>query len=299
MVARFFDGGVTQGDRDFLGKLGSAGASEAAALLGGDNAVRADGPKGPREPLPMSQPKKIKIEGTVPRPAEIRPQRGPVPTPPPAYAPSEPGRIRNFYNNAKAEIGDWVGGSPIARSEGERVVLPNPTPVIDAPGSDQRVNVRLPQGPGITPRCEPGCYGTQKMIAVLVGMGKDYDAYFTSKRTMSVGGISKPGGGYFPPHVSHQHGIDADVSFASGGQGFDTIANAMIVAGVLRQVQDFHHIAGKEYILVDQSKHAAVGWGLDELVKEGNLTADQAARGKAALQHWPNHNDHFHIRILP
>jgi hypothetical protein len=194
-------------------------------------------------------------------------------------------------------VGDFVQGSPIANYEGERTILPNPTPIRSA-GGDQRINVRLQATTGITPRCEPGCYGTQKMIALLVGMGEEFSAYYQGKRTLSVGGISKPGGGYFPPHVSHQKGIDADISFQSNG-GFDVAANAMIVAAVVRKLPDFRHINGQEYILCDQSKHAAVGYGLDQLVKQGNLTPEQAARGKSVLVHWPNHNDHFHVRILP
>jgi len=302
MVKRFFDGSVTASDRSFLTTLGAAGDSETKAMLGLDNAVQVGAPGPPREPLSMTESKKVKLDGKVPGlddSSDIHPLDGPAPTPPAQYAPTEPGTIRRFYNNAKAEVIDWAGGSPIANAEGEREVLSNPTPIIDKPGSDQRVNVRVPEAPGLRPVCEPGCYGTQKMIALIVGMGADYNAYFKGERKISVGGVSKLGGGYFPPHVSHQHGIDGDFPFAKSDKGFDALANAMIVASVIRKMPSFQHINGREYILVDQSKHAAVGWGLDQLVAQKNLTPEQAARGKSVLVHWPNHNDHFHVRILP
>lgn len=254
-------------------------------------------PKSPNDPRSPAQLAKEKSLKAPPAPNAIVPPATPMVVPP-DVVPTEPGRIRQFYNNLKAEVGDYIQGSPIANYEGERTILPNPTPVMIPPGSDQSVNVRLPQAKGLTPRCEPGCYGTAKMISVLVGMGEEFSAYYQGQKTMSVGGISKLGGGYFPPHVSHQKGIDADITF-QGGRSFDVAANSMIVASVIRKLPDFHHINGREYILVDQSKHAAIGYGLDQLVKQGNLTPEQAARGKSVLVHWPNHNDHFHVRILP
>lgn len=272
---------------------------EGLAAKAADDAKAADplDPKSSNDPRSPAQLAKEKSLKAPPAPNAIVPPAAPMVIPP-DVVPREPGRIRRFYNDFKAEVGDYFQGSPIANYEGERTILPNPTPVMIPPGSDRSVNVRLPQATGITPRCEPGCYGTVKMISVLVGMGREFSAYYQGQRTMSVGGISKLGGGYFPPHVSHQKGIDADITF-QGGRAFDVAANAMIVAAVIRKLPDFQHINGREYILCDQSKHAAIGYGLDQLVKQGNLTAEQAARGKSVLVHWPNHNDHFHVRILP
>ncbi len=284
---------------------GSLGAGRAPEQLAADAkaapAVKAaaDAAPDPYTAAPgAGLPGGLRRDAAPPSPGAIRPPKAFEPIPA-NVVPQEPGRIRQYYNNFKAEVGDYIHGSPIANYEGQRTILPNPAPIMITPGSDQSVSVPLPNAAGLERRCAPGCYGTAKMISVLVGMGQEYSAYFQGKRSMSVGGISKLGGGYFPPHVSHQKGIDADVTFARGQDGFDVYANAMIVAAVVRKLPDFRHINGREYILVDQSKHAAIGYGLDALVRQGNLTPEQAARGKSALVHWPNHNDHFHIRILP
>src|SRR5207237_1365911 len=124
-----------------------------SALLSSDDAVRvgASPGNGKREKLPLSQPRKVKISGDVPSPSAIHPLVGPAPTPPKQYQPYEPGRIRRWYNDAKAEVADVFRGSPIAYAEGERAVLPNPAPIYDAPGSDQSVNVRLPKAGGVNP----------------------------------------------------------------------------------------------------------------------------------------------------
>jgi hypothetical protein len=301
VLNRFFDGNNTAGDLQLLDKLGGGGFESGAGGDPSHEAVKVVPGSGKREQIKLSQPARVQIEGNVPdmgASGPIRPAQGEW-TVPSGAIPTQPGPVRQYYNNLKAETLDYLHGSPIANAEGERTILPNPAPIILPPGGNQNVNVVLPQGAtGIDRHCGIGCYGTEKMIKVLLGMGQQYDQYYASKRKIAVGGISKLGGGYFPPHVSHQLGIDADVLFIGGGS-FDVRANAMIVASVVRQLPEFHHINGRMYILVDQSKHAAVGWGLDQLVAEGNLTAEQAARGKASLVHWPNHNDHFHIRILP
>lgn len=278
-------------------KLAAAKTAEAAnAALAAKLALDT-----PNDPLSQDRKKALQARTVPPEPSAIQPPAAPMVIPP-DVVPQEPGWLRQKYNNLKAEVGDWANGSPIANYEGERTILPNPTPVITPPGSDQSVSVRLPQATGLSPHCEPGCYGTAKMISGLVGMGEDFSAYYKGQKTMSIGGISKQGGGYFPPHVSHQKGIDADITFQHGSGGFDVAANSMIVASVVRKLPDFMkfgHVNGRQYILVDQSKHAAIGYGLDQLAAQGNLTTDQAAMGKKLLVHWPNHNDHFHVRILP
>lgn len=242
--------------------------------------VASDTVPGPREPgpLPASQPWSV--------PESQRP--------PESYGP-----VRQWFNDLRAETADYFRGSPINTWEGNNRILPSVPHPDFPPGSPNTVGfVRLPNAPGLRHACEPGCYGTPKMMQLLAGMGAQFAQYFPGQ-AMSVGGISKPQGGPFPPHVSHQVGLDADISFAGGARSFDVQRNTLIVASVVRQLPDFHKINGRQYILVDASKHGSLAWGLDRLVQEGNLTGEQRDRAVRALTHWPHHNDHFHIRILP
>lgn len=312
LLSRFFDGNISAADQSQAGSLQLDGEAPETD----DGAVAGDAqPK----PLPegMVSPKALKLDSShVPAPNAAKaavPAYEPLPSrydpaAPALPAPEEPGFFRSFGNNVKAVARDaWNGGGLIS-SEG---ILPRSdrtdpltSPPVN-PNPDRSISVPLPgsretpaPAPGIKAVCEPGCYGTQTMIDLLKSMGAQYSDYYGQEQRLSIGGISRKGGGPFPPHVSHQKGIDADIIFVKHN-GFDPLANAMIVASVLRVMPGFRHINGREYFLVDQSKHAAVGQGLDALQRQGVLTAEQAARGKSVLVHWPNHNDHFHIRILP
>jgi hypothetical protein len=276
---------------------------EAAAVAAGAAGAAAPkvplDPKTPNDPLSPARKKALAAKAAVPSPNAIVPPKtfDPVPA---EVLPVQAGPVRQFVRDAGAVVSDFVRGAPIASYEGygtDPANVPDVTPL--PPGTDQSISRELPEAVGITRRCAPGCYGTEKMIKLLVAMGGEFSAYYEGKRSMSVGGISRRGGGPFPPHVSHRKGIDADITFQHNGGAFDAYANAMIVAAVIRKIPDFHHINGREYILCDQSTHAAIGWGLDKLAEQNVLTRAQAERGKSVLVHWPNHRDHFHVRILP
>ena len=313
LLAHFFDGSISAADKSKLGNLqfdpGALAADEE------DGVVAEVGAK----PLPegMTPAKALRLDsaqvpGLVPAQAAL-PQYEPLPArydaaAPALPAPAEPGFLRRIGNDVRAVAKDaWHGGSLISNEglwpRSDRTD-PLTVPPVNA-NPDRSIDVPLPgsaeapqPAPGIKAACVPGCYGTQMMIDLLKSMGAQYADYYGQDQRLTMGGVSRKGGGPFPPHVSHQKGIDADIVFVNH-KGFDPLANAMVVASVVRVLPGFRHINGREYFLVDQSKHAAIGQGLDALQRQGVLTAEQAARGKSVLVHWPNHNDHFHIRILP
>jgi hypothetical protein len=225
-------------------------------------------------------------------------------------APAEPGYLRQKWNDYSAAARDVLSGQPIATEMGWAQGVPNPflhntTPaqLSGVAGVDQM----LPAGlPGQSRECGRGgngdyaCWGTKDMVAILSSMGKKYDSYFKNlggTEKIRIGDISRQGGGYLAGHVSHQRGVDADLRFVGGRGGFNVQANTMIIAALMLSVPNYSHIPGQQMILVDQSLHPAIGSGLDRLVKEGVITAEEASRAKGALRHWPNHRDHFHLRI--
>ncbi|MDD5629412.1 MAG: penicillin-insensitive murein endopeptidase [Elusimicrobia bacterium] len=314
LLAHFFDGSMSAADQSQLAGL-PAEAPAPDLGLDEDGVLAEVGQK----PLPegMTAAKALGLDKSkVPALNSTHAAVGeyePLPThydssAPALPAPPEPGVFRRFGSNVKAVAQDaWRGGDMIS-SEGiwpsSDLTDPLVTPPVNA-NPDPAINVPLPgsaaspqPAPGIKAVCAPGCYGTRMMIDLLKSIGAQYADYYGKDQRLSMGGVSRKGGGPFPPHVSHKKGVDADITFVKHN-GFDALANAMVVAAVVRVLPNFHHINGKEYFLVDQSKHAAVGAGLDALQKQGILTAEQAARGKSVLVHWPNHNDHFHIRIMP
>ncbi|MBI3564391.1 MAG: penicillin-insensitive murein endopeptidase, partial [Elusimicrobia bacterium] len=205
---------------------------------------------------------------------------------------------------------DVIAGKPITTEMGWAPGVVNPwlhntTPArLDgAAGVDRMLPVGLP---GMNRECQRGsdpnyaCWGTKDMVTILAAMGQKYDSYFKNLGggKFRIGDISKRGGGYLSGHVSHQRGVDVDLRFVGGRGGFNVQANVMTLAALALSVPNFHHIPGQQMVLVDQSLHPAIGAGLDRLVKEGVITGDEASRMKGSLRHWPNHRDHFHLRIV-
>lgn len=304
LAGRFFDNKLAQGDVRAIATLDrDAGLPRAPGL---SSYYVSDGK--PRVPFSYTAlPRRTGLaQDTVPDPREASPLRRtgewevpadrqvPDPASQPWYSRAA-GRARGAWNDLRAEVGDRLGGAPISAWEGGNRFLPEASHTNYPPGSPNTVGfVPVPNAPGLRHACQPGCFGTPKVMQMLAAMGAQYAQYFPGE-TFPVGGVSLPKGGPFPPHVSHQIGLDADIPFPT--RGFDVQRNSLIVASVVRALPDFRKINGRQYILIDASKHASLRWGLDRLVQEGNLTAEQRDRAVGTLTHWPSHNDHFHIRI--
>jgi hypothetical protein len=301
---------------------GDAAARAAAALLGGPDPAALGGRPAARAAnsspaadvvnaktgagLPGAQP-------SLPPPAPGSVRRS-VWSGPQYAAPPEPGYLRRKWNDYSAAISDVYHGKPITTEMGWASGVPNPLGLLHdshpaALAGSTSVGTLLPRAlPGISRECGRGadadyaCWGTEDMAKVLADMGKYYAEYMKSVgrgELIRVGDISKRGGGPLGGHVSHQRGVDVDLRFVGGREGFDVQANVAALAALMLTLPQFHHIPGQQMILVDQSLHPAIGAGLDRLVAEGVLKPEQAASAKGALRHWPNHRDHFHVRLLP
>lgn len=308
-IRRFFEGGADAGELAALDAKLAPLNTVADASAAAHPFFLNDG--GGRTPLWVQDPARRRpAVGSVPDPKATYPELPPAlkPKPRSVFSP-----IGDFFSDIGNEINDirHNGGTmsreegsyiPFAGAIGRMVSNPGPSAAPDprdmGPDASINVDIRNQGRVGYTTNCEPGCFGTQRMIDVLVTMGKRYEKYTQGQRKLAIGGISKPGGGPFPPHVSHRKGIDTDISFQGGARGFDPLANAMIVAAGVKTMPTFVHVNGQSYILCDQSTHARLGWGLDQLTTAGIITAEEATRGKSLLTHWENHRDHFHFRIF-
>lgn len=304
-LGRLTTGSATAIDRFFENKLSRAdvtalsGFDVAAgrALAPGNMSFVNDG--GAREAFTFTpRPRRVLGAADVPgpsSPATFQPGTGSWNVPGSA-APRERGWRENVADYT-SQIRDWAGGSPIAREEG-RSILPPPAP--NYPGNDPNINVRLPAAAGLDVNClrrdkDPAdrCWGTRRMVDLIVQAGADLDRYFSGKSRMRVNDLSKVNGGRISGHVSHQRGVDVDVMFNGP---FDVRVHTMVLAGFARNATP-SGAGSLRYTLVDQSKHDALRWGLQKLVSEGVLDAAAAQRASASIRHWSGHNDHFHFRI--
>jgi hypothetical protein len=275
-------------------------ASAAAAAAAPDVYTAAPGAG-----LPGGLPRNSSVPDVRPVPAAKEAWTGPA-----NEVPAEPGYLRRKLNDYTAVARDVVSGQPIATEMGWASGVANPFLHNTTPAQLSGVagvDKMLPAGiPGQSRECGRGgngdyaCWGTKDMVAILASMGQKYAAYFKNiggTEKIRIGDISREGGGYLAGHVSHQRGVDVDLRFVGGRGGFNVQANSMVIAALMLSVPNYRNIPGQQMILVDQSLHGAVGAGLDKLVAEKVITADEASRAKASLRHWPGHRDHFHLRI--
>ena len=293
-IDRFFENKLNRAD---VTALSGFDVAAGRALAPGNMSFVNDG--GVREAFTFTpQPRRTLGAADVPgpsSPATFQPGTGSWNVPRSA-APRERG-WRESVADYTSQISDWANGSPIAREEG-RSILPPPAP--NYPGNDPSINARLPDAAGLDVNClrrdkNPAdrCWGTRRMVDLIVQAGADLDRYFSGKSRMRVNDLSKVNGGYISGHVSHQRGVDVDIMFNGP---FDVRVHTMVLAGFARNSAP-SGAGSLQYTLVDQSKHDALRWGLKKLVAEGVLDAAAAQRASASIRHWSGHNDHFHFRI--
>ncbi len=121
------------------------------------------------------------------------------------------------------------------------------------------------------------------------------EAFWSQTRTkFGVGDISKPGGGKFPPHKSHQKGLDVDIRpirkdckqkpVRVDDEQYDRSRTVLLILLFLRLCE------------VD-----IIGFqdDIDKLVEEARKTAGEEASKmiREKVRPWDGHRDHLHIRL--
>jgi len=176
--------------------------------------------------------------------------------------------------------------------------------------------VKLPKDPEIYwIRRNKRSWGSPRLIDTLIRASEEVAWLAPDADPVSIGDLSKKGGGHLPPHKSHQGGSDADVGIfykkkKNGKQApgfklvnkriFDHETNWIFVRALLNT----GHV---ERILLDQSL-------VDELrkyvIEQGEMTKEEAHRVFPAkfsqsvwlrhgvVHHAKGHADHYHIRTF-
>jgi LysM repeat protein len=172
-----------------------------------------------------------------------------------------------------------------------------------------QVGVLLPKGYGYTTKPSSLRWGTPRAVRLIqTALGK----YWSQNRggpKIHVGDISRKGGGPFPPHKSHQTGLDVDVGYVLKGPLKDERRFRKATEGVLdvkrswTLLKSFLDTGRVRYIFADYS----VQRRLYEHAKKRGVSEDtldelfQYPRGKGRargiVRHWKGHLDHFHVRF--
>ena len=172
-----------------------------------------------------------------------------------------------------------------------------------------KVGMLLPKGKGYTTKPASLRWGTPTTVRLIQAALAKYWSRNKGGPDVHVGDISRKGGGPFPPHKSHQTGLDVDVGYVLKGQLADVTrfrsatAKTMDVARSWKLIKAFLDTRKVRYIFVDYRVQKL----LYEHARETGVSEDtldelfQYPRGKrrarGIIRHWKGHHDHFHVRF--
>ena len=152
-------------------------------------------------------------------------------------------------------------------------------------------------------------YGTPKTIGLIHLAIDHYASRAKTAAKITIGDISRRGGGPFPPHVSHRNGRDVDVEYVPlhpaepRRQGRVRLDNRIDVLHTWELIKSFLRTDSVEYIFVDHRiqralyQHALQSGESPELLDELFQYPRNPRRAYGIIRHWPGHDDHFHVRF--
>ncbi|MEO1269126.1 MAG: penicillin-insensitive murein endopeptidase [Myxococcota bacterium] len=168
------------------------------------------------------------------------------------------------------------------------------------------LNHQLTSGPGFVVRNPHRSWGSRTMVALLRKTLTATHTDFPERSPIQVGDISHRGGGFFPPHISHRNGRDADVGYYILND--PSTARRMVAAtpktidaervwSLFKRLIRSGQLRG---ILVDVALQKVI---YEEAQRQGEPETELRRifqyphRGPALITHWPGHDDHFHLMV--
>ena len=180
--------------------------------------------------------------------------------------------------------------------------------LVDDLGTAMSDGVKMPPGPGYVLKTPAHAWGTQRTVALLRDAVRAY-ARDNDGPKVRIGDLSLPGGGPFPPHLSHREGRDVDIGYILQGPNKNARYFHNVTESNLDEARTWALIEAilatgeVGYIFMDYEiqkrlyAHAeANGVSSDRL---GSLfqypNGRRASRG--IIRHWRSHRGHFHVRF--
>jgi hypothetical protein len=135
-------------------------------------------------------------------------------------------------------------------------------------------------------------WGVLHLINMIEGAGRDwYDYYVATKPRIGVGDLSwgdeysESFGGYWPPHVCHQNGLEVDIRYVRN----DTLEIGLDIAD------------STQWEYFNEQK---TGKLIDFLIANANVdyiyidTLHTSIRRPGITYHLGGHSNHFHVKIV-
>jgi murein endopeptidase len=173
----------------------------------------------------------------------------------------------------------------------ERIAWRRSQPLGTPNGGRLHAGVRLPEwgldhftwNPGRDRRPNPPDrrWGTDRLVRTVLKVLRAHRRANPGAPRVGIGDLSPPGGGPFATglHLSHQNGLDVDVYYPRRDRRLRAPTSLEQVDRALAQDLVTRFVAaGARYVFVD----ARLGF-----------------KGPpGVVQHWPNHDDHLHVRLM-
>jgi murein endopeptidase len=223
------------------------------------------------------------------------------------------GGIARKHRVELADLLRWNGlreTSPIRA--GDRLVIERPGPkpkaasIGRATGGRLEHGVWLDKGPGYRLRFPKNAYGTEQVVETLRRCAKRVHDRFEGTADILYGDLSRPGGGRFPPHESHQSGRDADVGYYLAGNIQNATmhvvrADAVDYAKTWALLRCYLRTGAVVRAYMDRRIQKAMA---EHLAKTAQVSPAILARlfetvggPNALIRHAPKHDTHVHVRF--
>jgi len=148
------------------------------------------------------------------------------------------------------------------------------------------------------------CYGTEETVGFLERAVRAVHAEHPGTLPLHLGHISKPGGGYLSPHLSHQSGRDVDLGFyykakrvwyrRATAETLDVERTWTLVKALITET-DVEFLFIDRYVQVLLKSHA-------QKINEDPQWLKQVFTGSverpALVRHAPGHATHIHVRFF-
>ena len=200
--------------------------------------------------------------------------------------------------------------SKIKAGERLKIFRPGPRPTPQSLGRPTAGALdhgqHLGTGPGYRLRFPKNAYGVDGVLKTLKVCAKRVKEQLPGSHDILVGDISRPGGGRFPPHSSHQSGRDVDVGYYLASQQQNATMHRVRpdevdYARTWALLRCYLTTDKVVRIYIDrQLQVAMVKWMRDKrVVEERQLTRLFEIEGGdgALIRHAPKHDTHAHVRF--
>jgi murein endopeptidase len=173
------------------------------------------------------------------------------------------------------------------------------------PHNGQLLNPVQPQSSELFEIVAPDfCYGTEETVAFLERAVRAVHAAHPATLPLHLGHISKPGGGYLSPHLSHQSGRDVDLGYyykekrtwyrRATAETLDVERTWTLVKALITETD-------VEFLFIDRWVQTLLKSHAQKL-KEDPEWLKQVFAGSverpALIRHAPGHATHIHVRFF-